>query len=232
MANNRILGASFAIGLLMSTPAEALDFGVDAHAGSMGLGVGAAMQLTRNINMRVGLNQWKYDVDIDDEDGLEYNAELDLDNQYAMIDFFPSRNGGFHVTAGMYFNDNNVTGTARVINSGESQIGNSDALAGTVATGKMTFDGEAGYLGVGWGNTFSRGLFHFGFDLGVVYQGSPKADLIVALPAGLAEICAVTPSTNGCISDEDITLEEQQLEDEVSDYDLHPLLQATFGFSF
>jgi hypothetical protein len=217
---------------LLPFPIMALDFGVDGHAGSMGIGAGAALQLTRHVNMRVGLNKWEFDVDIDDEDGLDYDGEFELNNQYVMLDFYPGRNGSFHVTAGLYLNDNEIRGKATVLDDGSTEIGNSPVFAGTQAKGAINFDNEAGYLGIGWGNTFSRGLFSFGFDLGLVYQGSPNADFSVVLPEAVAAACEIDPNSPGCVSEEDIRIEEQELEDELSDYDVHPLVQATFAFSF
>lgn len=221
----------FVFTLLLPVPTLALDLGVDAHAGTMGLGVGAALQLTGNINMRVGLNAYDYGIDIDDEGGLDYDGSLKLGSQYAMIDFYPSRKGKFHFSGGLYLNDNEIKGSATVLNDG-TLIGESQALIGTQVGGKIGFDNEAGYVGIGWGNTFSRGMFNLGFDLGVVFQGSPKADLNVVLPPGVADQCMIDPMLFGCISDDDIALEEQQVEDELSDYDVFPLVQVTFGISF
>jgi hypothetical protein len=232
MIKIRKMGIGLVAGLLVAAPASALDIGVDGHVGSMGLGVGAALQFTRNINMRVGLNKFDYSIDIDDEDGLEYEADFDLNNQYAMLDLYPSRNGGFHFTVGMYLNDNEVDASATVLEDGDALIGNSNAAAGTVVSSKISFDSEAGYLGIGWGNTFSKGVFSFGIDLGLVYQGSPRADLSVTLSDELNQACQTDPGANGCISDDDLAAEEAELEDELSDYDVHPLIQATFGFSF
>ncbi len=230
---NQLAGFGLIVSALMPVSVSALDFGVDAHAGTMGLGVGAALQLTRNVNLRVGLNDWDDNFDIDDQDGLDYDGEYSLDNQYVMLDLYPSRNGSFHFSVGAYLNDNEITGIATVLSDGTSEIGDSDVLAGTVATGKIGFQSEAGYVGIGWGNTFSKGLIHFSFDLGAVLQGSPNADLNVTQTPELAARCALDPSLVGCvISEADILLEEQQLEDELSDYEVHPLVQLSVGFSF
>jgi hypothetical protein len=233
---NRIIksGVALATALLATTttPASALDFGVDVHAGSMGLGAGAALQISPNINMRVGLNRYDYDIDVDDEDGLRYDADFDLNNQYAMLDLYPSQRGGFRFSLGMYLNDNEVNASATVLNDGDALIGNSDAAAGTSVNSKISFDSEAGYLGIGWGNVFSKGVFSFGMDLGLVYQGSPQADLNVTLSDSLSQTCEADSGAFGCISEDDIAAEEAELEDELSDYDAHPLIQMNFGFRF
>lgn len=225
-------GIAVLAALLVTAPASALDFGVDVHAGSMGAGVGAALQISPNINMRVGLNRFDYDVDVDDEDGLRYDADFELNNQYLMLDLYPSRRSGFRFSLGMYLNDNEVNAGATVLNNGDALIGNSDAAAGTSVNSKISFDSEAGYLGIGWGNLFSKGMFSFGMDLGLVYQGSPRADLNVTLSDSLSQACETNPGGYGCISEADIAAEEAQLEDELSDYDAHPLIQMNFGFRF
>ncbi len=233
MKNIALAVLGVCIVLLPTKPVSALDFGVDAHAGTMGMGVGAALQLSRRVNLRVGMNEYEYDIDIDDADGLDYDAVYDMSNQYAMFDFYPSRNGSFHISLGVYLNDNEGRGDAEVVNDGTlTLIGETEAAIGTTANANVNFDSEVGYAGIGWGNTFAKGLVHFGLDLGVVFQGSPGVTLDVNLSPDLQTQCDADPALSGCISDDDIALEEQQIEDEFSDYDIYPLIQVTVGFSF
>lgn len=208
--------------MTVSMGAQAIDIGVDAHAGTMGPGVGLTLGLSDHLNLRVGVNAMDYDIDVDDDEGLDYDASLDLSNQYAVIDWFPTRLMNFRLTAGFYLNDNEISASATVLNDNDAQIGPTDALAGTIVRSGMTFDDTAGYVGIGWGNDVSDGFFHFGFDIGVVLQGEPKVSLDVFLPPG---------DTSG-IDEADIAAELQDLEDEVSDFDAFPLVQFNFGFSF
>jgi hypothetical protein len=215
----------------VAAPAQAVDIGADVHLGTMGPGVGVAVQVTRNLNVRGGLNAFTYDsFDLDDEEGLEYNAELELNNQYVMADWYPSRRSKFRITAGMFVNGNEGRASAEVVSDGEAQVGPRDAAAGTRVDATVSFDNASGYLGVGYGNVFGRGgRFSFGLDLGIVYQGEPIVDMVVTLPESL-ENC--DSSQEYCITEEDVDAEREDVEAELSDFDTLPLVNLSFGFRF
>lgn len=209
--------------------ARALDFAVDTHAGTMGVGVGGAIQITRNLNTRFGLNGYELSesLDIEDDSGLEYDGsvEMEMDNQYLLFDWYPSRRSAFRVTLGGYLNGNEMSASAMVTDN-NTQIGDADAAVGTSATVTLSFKDTAGYAGIGWGNTFRKGLLHFGIDFGVVFQGEPILSLAV-----------VDSCSPGCtISQEDVDQERQELEDENKDaldkLEAWPLLQVNLGFNF
>lgn len=213
--------------------ARALDFAVDAHAGTMGVGVGGAVQITRNLNTRFGLNGYEVsqEPDINDEGDLTYNSDVKftMDNQYLLFDWYPSRRSAFRVTLGGYLNGNEFSATARVTEN-NTQIGEADALVGTAAKATISFADTAGYFGIGWGNSFRKGLIHFGVDLGVVFQGEPIVSLSVTQPCD--------PNTPpGCpITQDDVDQERREFEEENKDtldkLEAWPLLQFNLGFSF
>ena len=200
---------------------QAVEWGVDGHAGTMGAGVGATVGLTDHLNIRFGVNAFDQDIDIDDDEGLNYDGNFDLSNQYLVVDLYPTTLFNFHLTAGIFLNDNEISALATVVDDNDAKIGATDALAGTQVIGGVTFDDTAGYVGLGWGNTVSDGFVHFGFDLGVVLQGSPIVSLDVR-----------NQPTGGPITAADIEAERLELEDEASDFDSYPLIQFNLGFSF
>ena len=221
----KLFAAMSALGLGLPSAAQA-DLAVEAHGGLMGIGAGIALELTPHINLRAGINSYDLDVDVDDDEGLDYDASFDLDNQYLMLDFYPSSGGGFHLTAGYYLNNNEIGASATVLNDNDAQIGLRDALAGTVVRSAMTFD-DSLYAGLGWGNSVADGLVHFGFEFGLVFQGSPQ----------IAVNVTCTPNLPNCLTDagitqDDINVEIQDLEDEVSDFDTWPMFQFTVGINF
>lgn len=211
-----------AAGIALSLPAQALDVAADAHVGTMGPGVGLALEMTRSVNLRVGLNAFDYDIDVDDEEGLEYDASLDLSNQYGIVDWYPVRRSGFHLSAGVFLNNNEISASAVVQPGDNARIGNTDALAGTRVDSAVGFKDAAGYAGIGWGNVFSGGMVSLGLDLGVVMQGSPEVDLAVTCPSSMPD----------CISDADVEQERRDFEDEISDFDVMPLVQFSLGVNF
>ena len=75
---------------------------------------------------------------------------------------------------------------------------------------------------MGWGNALGEDKrWGFVFDLGVVFQGSPDADLtatgpLASDPTFLAELAK----------------EEQQLQDEVDDYEYYPVVSIGVTYKF
>lgn len=215
-----ILGAALA-GLAIPGSAAALDFAAGAHAGTMGPGVEITLGLNPHLNLRAGINSGKYEImEIEDEDGLEYDdPEVDFDNQYVMLDFYPFSGGKLHLTAGYFMNSNTIATSARVDDT-NTQIGNQTADIDTQVNALLSFD-DGGYAGIGFGNSTKGGWLHFGVDIGVVLQGSPKVDIeVIEPPAGIT------------ISEESIAAEEREFEEENKDFDMWPMINVGLSIQF
>lgn len=221
MNKNHVIFAVTLAGLAISSSAAALDFAVGAHGGTMGTGVEATLGLNSHLNLRLGANSGEYKVmEIEDEDGLEYeDPEVDFDNQYLMLDFYPSSGGNFHLSAGYFQNENSIVTSARVDETGQF-IGGEEADINTQVNALISFE-DGGYAGIGFGNAVKGGLIHFGLDLGVVMQGSPQVDIeVIDPPFGVA------------ISEEDIEAEEQDFEEENKDFDMWPVISLSLSIQF
>jgi hypothetical protein len=129
-----------------------------------------------------------------------------------LLDWSPL--GPFRLTAGLVGGNNRIdvnSQTASFTINGATHTG---TLSGTVKPGHSV----APYLGVGYGNVWTRGV-NFYFDAGIVFQGSPKVDL--------------TCSGSGCAAAQgDIEAEERRLADELKRYKYYPVLNVgiTIGF--
>jgi hypothetical protein len=211
-----ILAATLAGLIIIPGSANALDFGVGAHGGTMGTGLEAAVGLTDFLSLRAGINSadYEYDVDIEDQEGLDYkNPKFDFDNQYLMLDVYPF-GGKLHVTAGYFKNDNTILTSARVDDS-EITIGGQQPDIDTEVSALISFE-DGAYYGIGFGNAASGGMINFGLDLGVVMQGSPHVDIDVTdPPAGFT------------ITEDDIAAEEDQFEEENKDMDMWPMIKLS-----
>ncbi|MDX1610210.1 MAG: hypothetical protein R3225_08835 [Halofilum sp. (in: g-proteobacteria)] len=110
--------------------------------------------------------------------------------------------GGFRITGGLLSNDNRIDASGTVSGS------NVDA--------RIDFDSSVPYAGIGWGNA-TRGFLpiSWSIDLGIVAQGSPNVTI-----------------TNSGLPPAQEQQEEQNLEDELSDFDTYPVLSAGVVFRF
>jgi hypothetical protein len=221
MTKNYYMICAMALAAIVPGSADAIDFAVGAHGGSMGTGVEATFGLNSHLNVRAGINsgEYEYEVDIESEaEGLKYqNPTFDFDNQYLMLDFYPFSDGSLHLTAGYFTNKNTITTSARVDEIGQ-EFGGQTVDLDTEVSALISF-ADGGYAGIGFGNAARDGLIHFGLDIGVVMQGSPQVDIDVTddPPAGFE------------ISEDDITAEEEQFEEENKDFDMWPVINLSLS---
>lgn len=204
MLGYRTYAALLGATLLLAAPAAQADWGIGARAGTLGLGVDVARSFTPLFNARIGVNRYSYGFDVDTDD-VDYDGDLELDSAHALVDFHPWA-GGFRLTGGLLANDNRVeaSGTHR-------------PTGGQVNT-EIDFKDSAPYAGIGWGNA-TRGFLpvSWSIDLGLVGQGSPRVDV---------------SSNDPGINDSDLQQEEDDLEDELEDFDVYPVISAGLIFRF
>jgi hypothetical protein len=213
---------SFALAIAATGSAGAAGIGV--RAGTNGLGADIGWGIAPTLSARLGYS-WldNYNVDVNTTD-VNYSGKLKISSVSGLLDWSPL--GPFRITAGIVGNDNklDVTGvpaggtfTINGITYAASDVG---SLTGTVKPGKKT----APYLGIGYGNVAGAGV-NFYFDIGVIFQGSPKSTLTAtcgpAVPAGQ---CAQLQN--------DVAAEQQSLNDSMSKYKYFPVanIGITIGF--
>ena len=200
--------------------AESGRFGVAVKASTLGAGVELITRISPNINGRLGGNAFSYDYDGTESD-IEYDLELDLRSVSAILDWHPF-SGGFRLSGGLLLNKNEVNAVATPTVSYD--IGGTLYTATDVGTlsGKIDFNSLAPYAGIGWGNALGEDKrWGLAFDLGVVFQGSPDADLTATGP--LAANAAFLA---------ELAKEEQQLQDEVDDYEYYPVVSIGVTYKF
>lgn len=202
--------------------ASAVEFAIGANGGTPGLGLNATLGVTETLNVRTVFNYFQYDFD-ENEDGVDYNLDLDLNSLGGLVDWHPM-GGGFRITGGIFANGNDISGIGRgqpgtMVEFG-TVIVDADDL-GTVDA-SIDFNSVAPYLGVGWGNAVGEGHWAFMVDLGVFFQGSP--DVVINTPD-------VDPSI-AAIVDAERASAEAELEDEIDGLDLFPYLSFGVAFKF
>ena len=194
------------------------DIWMGVKAGTLGLGIEAAWKPIPWFDVRVGANQFTYD-DTGSQAGVNYDAELGLDNFYATGNFrFPLSPMRF--TAGLYSNGNELNLTSR--DAATIDIGGTVYPGDAVGTLRSTtsFDSTAPYAGVGFDfEVFDK--IGMNIDFGVLWQGDPD----------------VTLSADGILGSDPLFLdqleqERQELEDEVEDYKAWPVVSVGFTYEF
>lgn len=197
--------------------------GIGVRAGTLGVGGDVGWRVAPTLSARLGYSRLNWDRDFS-TDEVRYDGRLKLGNLSGMLDFSPL--GPFRLTGGLVYNDNTFAMNARPSGgsftiSGRtysaSDVGN---FGGEVQSGRRL----APYLGIGYGNVAGLGV-NFYVDLGIIFQGSPRADLRAACgPALSAGACAQLQS--------DVAAEEARVERELRRFKYYPVLNIglTVGF--
>lgn len=201
-------------GLASSPQAAAADVGLSAHGGTLGAGLDLAYGFNPYLTGRVGFNSLTLDEDFTEGD-IEYSTDLELESVHALADWHVF-GGGFRLTGGAILNNNAFDGSA-AINAGD-EIGDATASGGRLAL-DVEYDEVAPYLGIGWGNR-ARGWssVSFSIDAGLMFQGAPDVD--------------VTETASTGVQQSDLNQEEREVEDELEDFEIYPVLSAAVVFRF
>ena len=211
-----LLGLSLIAG---STTAQAVDIALGARAGSLGLGIEATVGVSPYANVRGGWTNFKFSADFD-EDGVDYDADLEPDMVFALADVYPfaAYDSRWRITAGIVRSETELRGSGVVTEPG-TQIGRVLVPLGSQVNATAEFRETAPYLAIGWGNAItSHSNWSFNIELGAVLLGS-------------ADITQVTEST-GQVPQSEIDREARQLQDELDKYDTYWLLNLGVAYRF
>ncbi len=226
----KIAGLVALLFIALSAPAQA-EVALGAKAGTLGLGAELTVGLSPQVNVRLGANGYNYTDENREVSDIFYDAEANLRTATALLDWHPGGRG-FRLTAGAVYNDTSVEGHSLPPASGFYDIGGVPVPANLIGTldAEADFDPIVPYAGLGWGNAVA-GNKKVGFfvDLGVVFQGKADVTLTPNIPAN-----SPINTTPGAREILDVLLrrEEQDLEDEVADYDLYPVVAIGLSYRF
>jgi hypothetical protein len=212
--------------------------GIGIKGSLLGGGVEAAVSVTRRTNIRGGFNLFSYSRGFD-KDGVDYNGQLSFQTIEAHYDVFPFA-GSFRVSPGvLIYAGTPITATAAIPGGRSFSLGGkqyySDTAVPVTGSGSIQFDRTAPMATIGWGNLVSRKeTQHFSVpvELGVAFQGSPKAALNLA-----GNVCQ-SPGVNcrSIASDStvqaNILSEQTKLNNSMSLFKTYPIVSVGFGYKF
>jgi hypothetical protein len=208
--------------LALLLPAVSHAAGIGVRAGTTGVGGDIGWEVAPTLSARIGYSALSFKKNIDSND-VHYDGKVKLSNLSGLLDWSPL--GPFRLTGGVILNDNRYDVNGQPSNgtftiNGNPYQASQVSVNGTVKSGRPA----APYLGVGYGNVGGAGV-NFYFDLGVMFQGSPKATLNASCGAGLsAATCSQLQN--------DTAEESRRLEDKLNRYKYFPVanIGVTIGF--
>ncbi|HEV7509910.1 MAG TPA: hypothetical protein VGS07_33870 [Thermoanaerobaculia bacterium] len=215
--------------LSLAGPARG-EVAVTAKGGTLGGGVELTVGLTPLLNVRLGGNAFNYTDDRREVSGIFYDATARLRTASALLDFHPG-GGGFRLSAGAIYNDTRIDGNSLVPASGLYDIGGVQVPAALVGTldGQIKFDPVVPYVGLGWGNAVGPGRrLRFAADVGAMFQGKGKVTLTPQIPAGSPLDNSVARAALQVLLDR----EEADIEKDVADYTVYPVVSIGISYRF
>ena len=201
-------------------------FALGVNAGTKGVGLDGLFNLNDYFNLRLSYSQFNTDEDFD-EDGISYSGDLDLDTSGLSVEYYPFA-GDFRIAAGYYNNGSAIAAQAQPDSAGTVNVNGFDYdISGEFVRSDLDWDSGAPYIGMGWGNAFANGSgFSFAIDVGVLFTDEPTATLSAS--DGLFDQAAIL----GRDLNQDLSAEETELNNDLSEFDVYPVMQLSFTYSF
>ncbi|MDA0323932.1 MAG: hypothetical protein O2923_14620 [Verrucomicrobia bacterium] len=194
------------------------NFAVGAKISTLGIQAEATVALTDTLNLRGSYNFLDYSTD-EKFDDINYAVDINFSSVSALIDWHPFKNG-FRITGGVVQHNSDATLDATPTEA--ERIGDTvypAEIIGTV-TGDVDFDDLAPYVGIGFGNAIGDSTsFSFSFDLGVAIQ---SYDITLSAPSA-----ALVPGL-----EDDLRAEEKDIEDDLNDYEIYPVIAFGIAYRF
>lgn len=222
-----------ALGLLLAAepapaqPTPDARTAVGLHAGSAGVGPDLTFRWTERTHVRITGGAYSYDTEIDTDD-LTYDTEADLRTAFLLLDWYPGA-GGFRVSVGGGWNGTEAEVSAPAIDLLRNELPELPAELSDLGRVTGTAGGQevvAGLL-VGWGNPFRGGAWNVSFEIGAFYQGEPEVDLSYR-PADELDLSGIV---QGLVQSY-LEAEEAELEKELEDYRIVPLVSLGVSYRF
>lgn len=149
--------------------------GVGLRVGSGGIILDYAHALGTHFDLRGGYALGKVSQEVE-EDGIDYDADVEFASALAMLDYRPFA-GGFRVSAGAYSRAPDITLLTRAEDE-QYEIGDSEYTASGRLDGDIDLGAVTPYLGIGWGGTTGGTGLGWSVDVGVMLADAPSAEFV------------------------------------------------------
>lgn len=219
-------------------------FALAVRGSTLGLGAEAIVSLNPYFNLRGQYNFLNYDRE-QEEDDITYDGKLDFKTAGLLIDWHPFA-GSFRFSGGYYQNKNQILLHATCPGGCDVGDGANDLTITTnpgdtgQINGGVHFKKNSPYAGFGWGNAMKGVPLHFGFDIGVLFQGAPQLDLAATGTATVQDNNQPTGPGNPRQVDlgsdpqvqQAVAEQRDKTQKDVDNFKMWPVISLTLGYRF
>lgn len=210
----------------VAAPAAAEDGRIAAGitAGTLGIGPEIGYRFNRTLGARANATFLGFSFDVDTTD-VDYDVDVDLQSAGLMLDIFPT-GSGFRISVGGRYNGS--TGDADGTPQDRVRINGfvfQPAEIGQIR-GDFTLDAFAPALTIGYGGTIRPG-FVFSVEAGALFQGKIHVGRLRFEEGTASEEIVAMPVVQARLASE-----REELQDELDQYQVYPILQFGLGWRF
>lgn len=200
--------------------AFASDFGVDAHASTLGFGGELNYTINSYFTARVDFNRYNHTYNTTKEQ-IDYDFNLHLKTAGVMFDLHPFA-GSFRITAGYFNNKNDILAVALPQSSYTINGNTYNNTQVSSLSGEISFKSGVPYVGFGWSTlgTTSTGL-GIEFDVGALLQGSPTVQLN-----------ATGTATSNAQFQSDLAAEQSKFQNDLNSFKAYPVVSLGLAYRF
>jgi hypothetical protein len=211
--------------------------GVGAALGSTGAGLEISTPLSAYVNLRTSLSYLTYSRTIYSA-GFPVQGHLQLGGARATYDWFPKA-GSFHLSVGISAPTLTKVNAEAVLAPNQEFTVNgvafrSDPSNPLRGSGHVTVNKVAPAFTIGWGNVVPRDYrrhFTAPTELGVIYQGAPRA--IIAVTGGVCDDQRCMPVRTATEFNQNLDAFKRDLNRNLSTYGrFYPVLSTGFAYRF
>jgi hypothetical protein len=197
---------------------------VGADAGSAGLGGFGSWRFYDYLGVRAGFDYFQWTENNLSVGDLNYNAKVRLMSEPLTLDIYPWKKHSFHISAGMLFNQNQITGDTTGL--GPITIGGQTFHFPDVGSLNLKVEQQVvdPYLSIGGNFLYFDHAHHWalGGELGVAYTGDAKVSLTRSGPPG---------PLSGAI-DAAVSREQQKAQNWADQFKWMPVVKLMVTYSF
>ena len=202
---------------------EPSKFALVAEAGTTGFGPALVFTVNPKFTLTLGYTWLDHDYDVESDDA-EYDGKLKLSNFKALANWHPW-SSAFHFSGGLFASDNQIDVTAKPKAGNIFEINGRDYGSSQITslTGNASFEDDiAPYIGLGWAKSPANSGLAFYATIGVFFAGDASVRL-----SGQG-----TNIANNVQLQSDLRQEEREINDDLSDLAVYPVLQLGIQYRF
>jgi len=211
-----------ATAVAQETRSGASPFALSLDGGTTG--VGASLWITASDRFTITLGYGALDVDEDyATDEADYTGTANLANGHAILNWHPFK-GSFHLSGGAILADDQFDAVATPAAGATYEFNGVEypaSVVGNLTADAKVADGVVPYAGIGWSTRPRHEGFGFFLNLGVMFSGSVEAKL-----------AADGPIASDPIFQQNLAQEQQDLQDELDQYKVFPVVRAGLIYRF